>query len=70
MSLDLWGKDDIRNILLALHQTTLQSGIDGEYQRGFEAALVGLALAFGITLTILNTQQQLQNYQGGHHDNN
>lgn len=49
--LDLWGKDDIENVLLSLHQTTLQSGADGDYQRGFEAALVGLALAFGIEVT-------------------
>ena len=48
MSLDLWGKEDIENVLLSLHQTTLQSGADGDYQRGFEAALVALALAFGI----------------------
>lgn len=48
MGLDLWGKEDIENVLLSLHQTTLQSGVDGDYRRGFEAALVGLALAFGI----------------------
>ena len=50
MSLDLWDKDGIENVLLSLHQTTLQAGVDGDYRRGFEAALVGLALAFGIAL--------------------
>ena len=48
MSLDLWDKADIENVLLSLHQTTLQSGANGDYRRGFEAALVGLALAFGL----------------------
>ena len=67
--LDIFFKDDLKNILVALHQTTLQSGADGEYRRGYEAALVSLALAFGLTLTILDTQQQLQSYQGGHYDN-
>ena len=67
--LDIFFKDNIKNILVALHQTTLQSGVAGDYRRGYEAALVSLALAFGIKLTILEEQQQLQSYQGGHHDN-
>ena len=52
MGLDIFFKDDIKNILVALHQTTLQSGADGEYRRGYEAALVSLALAVGIQLTL------------------
>ena len=69
MGLGGFFKDDIKNILVALYQTTLQSGVGGDYRRGYEAALVSTALAFGITLTILNAQQQLQSYQGGHYDN-
>ena len=48
MSLDLWGKDDIGNILLSAWVTMQQGGGDGEYRRGFEAALGALAVAFGL----------------------
>ena len=48
MGLDLWDRGDIENTLLSLHQATLQSGVDGDYRRGFEAALVSVALAFGL----------------------
>ena len=48
MGLDLWGKEDIKNVLLSLRQATLQSGVDGDYRRGFEAALASTALAFGL----------------------
>ena len=48
MGLDLWGKEDIQNTLSALHQTMLRSGADGDYRRGFEAALLSTALAFGL----------------------
>ena len=48
MGLDIWFRDDIRNVLLAARQTMLATGGDGEYRRGFEAALVTLALAFGL----------------------
>ena len=58
MGLDLWDKDDIENVLLSLHQTTLQSGVDGDYRRGFEAALMGLALAFGIRPNIIRDERQ------------
>ena len=48
MGLDIWFSDDIRNVLLSSRQTMLATGGDGEYRRGFEAALVTLALAFGL----------------------
>ena len=53
MSLDLWDRGDIENTLLSLHQATLQSGVDGEYRRGYEAALVSVALACGVELEIV-----------------
>jgi len=46
--LELFFKDDILNILTSLHQATLQSGAEGEYRRGYEAALLSMALAFGL----------------------
>jgi len=51
--LGLFFKDDILNILLALHQTTLQSGVDGEYRRGYDAALIAIAMAMGISLEVI-----------------
>jgi len=60
MGLNLWDKEDIENILLSLHQATLQSGADGEYGRGYEAALVSVALAFGVELKTVPEMQATQ----------
>ena len=58
MGLDLlWDEDDIKNTLLSLHQATLQSGVDGEYLRGYESALVSIALACGVELKTLPEAQ-------------
>jgi len=46
--MDIVFKDDIRAILLALCHANLQNGVDGEYCRGYEAALTGVALAVGL----------------------
>jgi len=48
MGLDLFFKDDIYHILVALHQAMLSTGVDGDYRRGYEAALTATALAFGL----------------------
>ena len=62
MSLGVWFDYDIQNILISLYQSTLQSGVDGEYRRGYEAALVSTALAFGIELPVtqLNIPRRAQ----------
>ena len=48
MGLDIWFRDDIRNILLSARLAMLNSGGDAEYRRGFEVALVCIAQSFGI----------------------
>ncbi len=62
MGLELWDNEDIEkieNVLLSLHQATLQAGVDGEYRRGFESALISVALAFGIDLHTMNSTLRL-----------
>ncbi len=54
MGLDLWSKDDIRNILLGVELASAQLAIhcrDAEvraYREGFRAALAATAVSFGI----------------------
>jgi len=54
MGLDLWSKDDIRNILLGVelanaHLATQCGDTDlRAYREGFKAALVAAAVSFGI----------------------
>jgi hypothetical protein len=54
MGLDVWFKDDVRNILLGLDMATAHLASNytqpevRSYQDGFEAALVALAVSFGI----------------------
>lgn len=60
MGLDLWDIEDIENILLSLHQATLQARADGDYRRGYEAALISTALAFGIDLKPVPEMQATQ----------
>jgi hypothetical protein len=65
MSLDIWSRDDIRNVILAANAAsadianrTLNRGEDApqtqqhltDYRAGYEAALMTLATAFGIPL--------------------
>ncbi len=65
MSLDVWSRDDIRNIILAANaarndiaagaaQVSDNAGTRGDlgasFEAGYEAALVTLATAFGIPL--------------------
>ena len=49
-SLGVFFDHDIRAVLLALHQTIVQSGADGEFLRGYETALIAVALAHGVEL--------------------
>lgn len=48
MSLEIYYPQDIQNVLLAAEQATIEAGADGEYLRGYMAALNTLALAFGV----------------------
>ena len=54
MGLDLWAKDDIRNILLGVelanaHLATRYSNAEVRaYREGFQAALAATAVSFGI----------------------
>lgn len=65
MSLDIWSRDDIRNVILAANAASNDvarraapagdgaaqtSDTDSTYRAGYEAALVTLATAFGIPL--------------------
>lgn len=65
MSLDIWSRDDIRNVILSAnaastaiadraaqdsHSVAVSSDAAGAYRAGYEAALVTLATAFGIPL--------------------
>jgi hypothetical protein len=55
MSLDIWSRDDIRNVILAANAASAdiaaRSGVDLiDYRAGYEAALMTIALAFGIPL--------------------
>ena len=48
MSLEVYYAPDIHNALLAAEQATREAGADGEYLRGYLAALNTLALNFGL----------------------
>lgn len=49
MGLEVFYKQDIRNAIHAAEQaTTAALDSDGEYQRGYLAALTTIALAFGL----------------------
>ncbi len=64
MSLDIWSRDDIRNVILAANaasadvaqramdrsETAPQTQPLTDYRAGYEAALMTLATAFGIPL--------------------
>ena len=62
MSLDVWFQQDIQNTLLALHSAQAAQPLSREpsdtcvrreseaYRAGFQAALLSVALAFGIAL--------------------
>ena len=58
MSLDIWFKSDLRNVLVGLHQSIMQTGVDGEFRRGYEAALISFALALGIEVTLLEVERR------------
>ena len=59
---NIWFKADIKNTLHSLYHATLQTGVDGDYRRGYEAALLSVALAFGIEVetTQLHTPRRNQ----------
>jgi len=57
--LGVWFREDIRHILLATRLGMLNSGGDGEYRRGFEAALVVVAQSIGIEQEGLNSRALL-----------
>ena len=48
MKRELWFADDIGQVLLAARTNLLLAGVDGDYRRGFEAALVTVAIALGL----------------------
>ncbi len=52
MGLNVWMRDDIRNVLLALELTSEQNAQDGDanaraFHAGFRAALIATGIAFG-----------------------
>ena len=68
MSLDVWFKDDIRNTLLALNETSrdthaLARSVAGEsestahYRSGYADALRAVAIAFGIAVPRITDAQ-------------
>jgi len=59
MGLDIFFREDIEHILLAARQAMLDAGGDGEFRRGFEAALIAVALATGIAVGKCDTQALL-----------
>jgi len=64
MSLDIWSRDDIRNIILAANAASADAAMQARnaddsstaqqvlsaYRDGYEAALIAVATAFGIPL--------------------
>jgi hypothetical protein len=52
MALDIWSKNDIRNIILAVNAAAPAATPehDATYEAGYEAALVSLASAFDVHL--------------------
>lgn len=62
MGLELWFKEDIRNILMGLAVNAPRMGLnyqdDGEeFQAGYKAALEAIAVSFGIAEPRLRQQQ-------------
>ncbi len=49
MGLAVYYPTDIRNALIAAEQATTTAGAEGEYLKGYRAALTTIALAFGLT---------------------
>lgn len=47
VSLDIWSRDDIRNMLLSVSLASNDAGGTEEYRRGHAAACAAIALAFG-----------------------
>ncbi len=65
LSLNMWMREDIRNILLALELSSAQSPLSGDvdaaaYRRGFRAALAATAVGFGIPLADLGLDARYQ----------
>ncbi len=75
MSLDVWFKSDIKNVLLALHvasTATANSLHTDPYQRkmfreGYTAALASVALAFGIPI---QSMPQVETITDGNREGN
>jgi hypothetical protein len=55
VSLDIWSRDDIRNVLRAQAAGLLRSGRSDEYVQGGMDALAQIATAYGIDLTPMRT---------------
>ena len=52
MSVGMWFKDDLANLLRSLALAALPAGTD-EYQAGFQTALLAVAVALGIPVPAL-----------------
>lgn len=62
MGLDMWFKEDIRNIIMGIALATPRMGLDYqdggiEFQEGFHAALEAIAVSFGIAEPQLRSRQ-------------
>lgn len=47
VSLDIWSRGDIRNVLMAVSAASQDAGGNEDYRRGHAAALAAVAMAFG-----------------------
>ena len=53
MTIGMWFTDDLANVLRGLALAALPAN-DSEYQAGFQAALIAVAVALGIPVTALD----------------
>ncbi len=60
LSCNLFLRDDIANALASAYGTMLVSGGNGEFARGFVAALTAIAMALGIKTTNYSSTFQKQ----------
>lgn len=63
MGLELWFKEDIKNILLGLVVNAPRMGLDykdegEEFQTGYKAALEAVAVSFGIAESVMQARPQ------------
>ncbi len=67
MGLQVFYPTDIRDALLAAEQATTAAGANGQYLTGYRAALLTMALAFGLGNgdTVLDGASHVQCDRGG-----